>query len=522
MSPSRFERHSTASLSLGSGWEADIVVPPARLFSANGVRAAQDGTCWVAEAWGAAISAWDPVTGVITDVAAQGSRLSGPDDFAVADDGTIYVAEYLEGKVVALEPDGGVNILVPYSPKANGITCGADGRVFVDEFRAGGRLFEVYPQSQRDPRIIATLDFPNALERGPDGRLYVQNVAEGKVLSIDPDSGHTIEVLSDLGAPSAVKFDAGGRLVVSDFATGLVEAYDLKTTARTTLAALGPGVDNFCFDARGRLFVSNAMNCEVVQVQNGAPVATTGSGFVGPQSICLANEDTIVVADDLWIALVAPSHSPKSIWDPSKEQWTHRIIDVAWARERLYALTSGGKCLEFDRGMLSYRVIYTPPNGITCTSIAGSDSDVLIGMSDGTILTYGAAEEITPFGPSGLPSVTSLSRCDSVVAACCRDTGEIVLLENGLSRRLSSTVLPEAIALSTSHAYVVNGDQELVRYACADGRADLVASKLPTRYPTPLPRRGRRASVAVCADGAVLVSCDGDGSIRRLKQCRLP
>lgn len=515
--PSRFERYAPAPVATAAGWSISTLVAPARLFSANGVRLAPDGRCWVAEVWGGAISAWDADSGEITTVSPTGGPLSGPDDLALGSDGAVYVTEYLDGRVAAVGQDGSYDVLVEESPKANGITVDRDGRVFVDEFRDGGRLYELDPRRPGRPRVIAELDFPNALERGPDGRLYVQNAAKGTICSVDPDSGDVRSEFSGLRVPSAVKFDRSGRLVVCDFVTGSVLAFDLGSREPITLAQLSSGLDNFCFDRQGRLFVSNAITCEVVRVDGGRVDATTGSGFVGPCGLCADGEGAVLVADDLRVARVAPGSAPVSMWDPSFDGWSHRIVDVAWAAGALFAVTGAGETVRIRPETGDVRVLYRPAVGEESVAVAPYGAGVVVGTQHGVLLEFTAEGTVAGSRPAGLPSVTAVACRQGTIVACDRGTGRIVVTDGDGTRLLAHCSQPESVAVLGREAFVGEADQRrIIRISLDSGTCHVVATGLPIGYPRPHNRRQRRSALTTLPDGSLVVGCDGDGSLRRL------
>lgn len=518
--PSRYERYLPTPISAAPGWSVCTLVPPARLFSANGIRSAPDGRGWVAEVWGGAISAWDADTGDITTVSPTGGPLSGPDDLALGPDGAVYVTEYLDGGVAALRQDGSYQVLFDDSPKANGITVDREGRLFVDEFRAGGRLYELDPHRPGRPRVIAELDFPNALERGPDGRLYVQNAAQGTILSVDPDSGETRPEFSGLRVPSAVKFDRSGRLVVSDFVTGCVQAFDLGTRGEpTTLAQLTAGLDNFCFDPQGRLYVSNAITCEIVRVDRGHVEATTGSGFVGPYGLCTDGQGAVLVADDLRIARVAGSMTPESVWDPSCENWSHRILDVAWAAGSLFVVSGAGETIHIQPETGSLRLLYKPAPGEEAIAAAPHGAGVVVGTGHGMLLEFTAQGTAAGSRPAGLPSVTAVASGPAATVACDRDSGGVSVIDADGTRLLEGCSLPESVAVVGREAFVVEaGERRITRVSLDTGAREVVVTGLPIGYPYPHDRRQRRSALTALPDGSVVIGCDGDGSLRRLRR----
>lgn len=516
---SRYERYVLLDVSTGRGWAITTVVEPARLFSANGIRFGSDGRCWVAEVWGGSISAWDTAADELSTISPTGGELTGPDDLALGPDGSVYVTEYLEGLVGVIRPDGTYDVLFDDSPKANGITVDHEGRLFVDEFRPGGRLYELDPRRPGKPRVIADLDHPNALERGVDGRLYLQDAGAGTVLSIDPDSGGMRTEFDGFGVPSSVRFDPHGRVVVTDFATGQVSALDLGTRERTTLAELIPGVDNLCFDRQGRLYVSNAITCEIVRVSNGRIDARTGGGFVGPYGLAAESNGAVLVADDLRIARVVPGAPPVTVWDPSVAAWSHRIRDVAWTAGSLFAVTTEGHVLRLDLAAGTSEVLYAPNRGREAVSIASCHNGVVVGTGEGLLLELDASGTVVSTRQSGLRSLADVSCDGTTVVACDSSAGQVALHDGSEVRILDGFSMPEAVALADGGVFVAETGARRISWVSGVTHArQVLATGLPLGYPRPLARRLRRSPLAALPDGSVVVGCDGDGSLRRLSR----
>jgi hypothetical protein len=467
--------------------------------------------------WGGAISAWDADSGRIGTIA-PGGALSGPDDFALGPDGSIYATEYLEGAVAAIRPDGRYEVLFGDSPKANGITIDDEGRLFVDEFRPGGRLYELDPWQPGAPRIIAELDNPNALERGPDRRLYLQDCIAGTVFSIDPDSGSIRPEFDGIGVPSAVKFDPLGRVVVSEFLTGAVFAFDLATRERSTLVELLPGIDNVCFDRQGRLFVSNSATCEIVRVSGGSIDARTGDGLLGPYGLAADGDGSVLVADQMRIARGVPGAGPAIVWQFSPTSGPHRIFDLAWTPGTLFAVSADGDLLRVDLSTGRLDVVSAAVPGQETRAIAPRGTGVIIATPDARLLGLRADGTVEWERSAGLRSVTDVSCRGNMIVACDRSAGVVAMLDKTGTRTVDGFSSPEAVAAGDGGAFVAESRPGRVSWLAFDGGSrDVLASGLPLDYPYSLPRHGRRSCLARLPDGSVAVGCAGDGSVRRLQ-----
>ena len=73
----------------------------------------------------------------------DGSGFVAPDDIAFDDGGVLFATEVMDGRVSARLPNGATRVVAADLPGANGIVFHR-GRLFVDEFRPGGRILELY------------------------------------------------------------------------------------------------------------------------------------------------------------------------------------------------------------------------------------------------------------------------------------------------------------------------------------------------------------------------------------------
>ena len=112
-----------------------------------------DGRLHVVQAMSSEIAAIDLATGAIENIVNVGDGIYEPDDLDFDSQGTLYATEIMEGRVSARRPNGKVEVFAGDLPGANGISIHND-RVFIDECRAGGRLWELSP-SDGSRRLIA-------------------------------------------------------------------------------------------------------------------------------------------------------------------------------------------------------------------------------------------------------------------------------------------------------------------------------------------------------------------------------
>jgi sugar lactone lactonase YvrE len=205
-------------------------------------------------------------------------------------DGSLYWTGLFIGEVGRIGPDG-VKTSQIVAPGVNPITFSDDGRLFVALDFLGDALYELDPNLQEPPRLIAEqLGFLNAMDFGPDGFLYGPIYTKGSVVRIDVDAEPaTIETVMDgLTVPSAVKFDSQGRMHVLDQPTGEVWRVDVESGVKELAALLPPGIDNLAFDAQDRLFVTNAAVGSVWEVfADGSSREVSPGGFAQPMGLAV-------------------------------------------------------------------------------------------------------------------------------------------------------------------------------------------------------------------------------------------
>ncbi|CRK49699.1 putative Gluconolactonase [Rhodococcus sp. RD6.2] len=526
---SRFDLYLDTSPSAAPGWSMETIREPSRLFGANGVRLHADGRLWVSELVGEHLSAWDADNDVLSNVSPMGSELRGPDDIAFDSEGTVYAAETMNGRVSGRRADGSYFVLVDECPAVNGITVDPEtDRLYVDEMREGGRVLEIDRHQRNQVRVIAEgLDWLNALEMGPDRRLYMPQVFAGTVLAVDPETGAVETVVDGLAHPTAVKFAPDGRLVVTQSSLGEVTAVDLATGERQKLVSLAPGVDNFDIDDRGNIYVSNFVEASVARytMETGAlDKALSVSSFLGPYQIASAAEG-YVVADHGSVCRMDGLGNFERLSRLLLDQ-PFVAVGVAEVDGILVALSQAGEVFRLeDSG--EWVKIYGSLDGAN-SEYFGQDSDgvnaigiddgqLLVGMLRGDVVVLDVDGTVKSRRASGLATVTAISGRDGAIVVSDENAGSVLVLGDGGPLALDGFKRPQGVALTEDGVVVADQGARQVVHASLDGeRREVVASDLPLGLPRLQADDGRRSSVTLAKDGSIIVGCDGDGSVRRV------
>lgn len=274
------------------------LVSGATFQGANGVRLSPGGLLYIASAVGSRIDVLDPESGKQLDSLGPEQGVWGPDDLAFDPDGRLYWTAFFTGEVGRLNDQGQAEIVARVGPGVNAISFSDDGRLFVSRVFLADELYEIDPQGLQAPRLIRQgMGGLNAMDFGADGYLYGPLWFKGQIARINVDSGELTVIAHGLDTPAAVKFSPGGALHAIDQHQGTLLRINIETGEETVVAHPGAGADNLDFDAKGRVFISNAHEGSVsVALSNGKMRTLTPGGLSMPAGIAINTQGELVVA----------------------------------------------------------------------------------------------------------------------------------------------------------------------------------------------------------------------------------
>lgn len=509
------------------GWQLSRWLPPSGLFGANGMQFGPDGRLYVAQAFGSQITAIDITSGNLETISPLGGPIVAPDDVAFDSQGTMYATEVMSARVCARAPSGAVRIVADNLPGANGVTVHED-RVFIDEFRRGGRIFELYPHTGRAPRLIADdLFAPNALAVGPDGKLYFPLVPLGEVWRVDIETGAREKVVDGLKSPPAVKFNRRGELIVPQAATGEIVRIDIQSGARTVIAQVRPGIDNLAISPDNRLFISHFIDGGV------AEVATDGSntervlvsrGFVGPWGLACGDAGQLYVADGLSLAEVSPTGEVSRLGGLLDERFPGFVRGLATgAPGELLLTTVNGDVVRYFPAERSFKTLVRKlqqPYGLACEA---NGTVVVTEAGTGKLLRVDTAGQVSTVTTGLLQPCDVVAASDGTLLVSETSSGHVIRVDkNGsISSVLDGLANPKGIALQQDTLLVLDhGTKELHAVSLTSGLTDILATDLPIGDP-PGCSRGPMdfpGGLAVGHDGTIYIAGDGEGSVLTLRR----
>ncbi|TXS45102.1 hypothetical protein EAO75_19545 [Streptomyces sp. uw30] len=519
-------------------WTAERLNPPSRLWGSNGVAFGPDGRLYVAQFLAGQISAVDPATGNVEVVVPMDGPVQSPDDLAFGADGSMYIADLVPGRVWRRSPDGEYTLVSDDVANPNGITCVGD-RLFVNEMKPDGRLMELFPDG-RDPVVLTEgLALGNAMQLGPDGHLYYPHMMSGpnplltgQVWRIPPDGGTPEVVADDVHQPVAVRFDRGGVLhVLSRGAEGIVTRIDLHGSGSRTLVTSGVvGLDNAAFDAENRMFVSSYASGGVTEMHpDGRTREIVPRGLDGPYGVTIDLGGQVYAADHYRVATPEPSQEGGVT--------THSLLPFA------HGIAADGELLHLTSQFGQIQT-YDPRDGTTRERAGGlrrplgitvaPDGSLVVAESDaGRVVAVDGNDAVSVLA-DGLDRPADVTfdaegRCyvsDEGAGAVLRieaDAAPTVVLD-GLDA-------PQGLAVLGDDLFTVEtGRRRLRAVSLTTGEVRTDAENLPVGAPAGvvpcaepalfahgMPGMARRfAGLAVGADGALLLSANGEGTVMRL------
>ncbi len=514
---------------IAQGWSLERLTPPSRLFGANGLRTGPDGRIYVAQVTGSQISAIDLRSGEVETISPMGGEIIAPDDVAFDPLGSLYATEVMDGRVSLLAADRRPRVLRGDLPSANGITF-YKGRLFIDECRLGGRLLELDLNGGAPRILLDNLPLPNALEAGPDGRLYFPVMGANEIWRVNPEGGAAERVAGDLGMPDAVKFDSQGWIISTQVRTGEVLRIDPRTGNRSVLATLAPGLDNLTFVDQ-RLFVSNFDGQITEILTNGDSRTVLPGGFNWPLDLTVGADGQLYVADGTRFYQLTPGGKPKSIGMLFSPGYPGFLRGAEAAAGQAFAVTTASGHVALYRPDAQQSQVLADgldqPYGV---AVAAGGAILVAELGAGRVLSVEAGEVRVLAGRLREPLGVAIGP-DGACLVSEMGAGRVVKLSRtGVETVLDGLQQPQGLAVRDRRLYVVDaGAKVLIALDLENYKPQIIAADLPVGAPPgviPKPLRGLPpfsgpqgpfAGIAAGPDGTIYFSADAEGSVMALR-----
>ena len=308
----------------------EILIKGSPLRGSNGAVWGPDGKIYQGSVWSNATFIVDPETGDMKKI--EGTF--GTDDLAFHPDGRLFFNWITKGQIGLLDTDGKVSVFATEHQGNDGIAISKEGRMFTTGLFIDTHLWEVYPDDDRDPRMIANQGqrMSNAMSFGPDGKLYGSSWVTGEALQIDMETGATLMVGQQQGAIlSAAKFNSKGELHVMNTKEGAIYKVNRKDASFELVAQTPyPATDNFFFSPDDKLFNTSSADGylhEITGKDTYRVVIPGGLGLSGGVALTQAQGRTNLMVVDIFAIRKFDPKTGKAI---SAVRDVTMATDVGW------------------------------------------------------------------------------------------------------------------------------------------------------------------------------------------------
>lgn len=512
--------HKTEPL-IDKNWTLNTLHQASPLMGSNGIFIGIDGALYIAQAMGGQISRIDINTSELSVAVPQGIGMTGCDDATMAANGTFYTTEPGVGFVGKVRD--GIHSHLPWElPDVNGIAMDLDRkRLFVNEFREGGRLMELDPEGKREPDVLLDgLSYGNAFDMGPDGQLYFPQVGRGEVWCYNLGKRSAKLLAEGFDTNVAVKSLSDGNLVVLNSGNGRIELVSPDGKKRELLIEVEPGMDNIAITEDDRIFISHYVSGAISEITHGRRRVLSPPALLGPFGVAYEpQQQQAYLADGLSVVTLTTNQSQVTVERPWYYGGPHHILPMAlcFRGEELWC-----RCL---RGMIykgekadGHSAEVMVENALDLMDICNSNGKILALMgSTGEIFNVEAMSEGPIYEGLGKANAMAVDTDNNLYVSL--DEGNIAVLnKDGLQDKITGFSRPQGIAVNNDILMVADiAKRQLIAVQLGSGERTVVAENIPIGSPTDFEPMGYRASLSCDSNRGFYVGCNGDGSLLHLK-----
>ena len=465
-----------------------VLIEASPLRGTNGAVWGPNGKIYLGSVWHDSAFVVNPETGDMKKI--EGTK--GTDDMAFHPDGRLFFNWITTGEVGVMDTDGKISVAARLPVGNDGIAISKEGRIFISGQFLDSHLYEIYPDDDREPRVLTDLgqQMSNAMMFGPDGKLYGSAWATGEALQIDTETGATSVVGHKQGAIlSAAKFNSKGELHVMDAALGAIYKVNRQDSSFEVVAQTPyPATDNFFFSPDDRLFNTSASDGYLHEItgQNSHRVVIPGGlGLSGGVTLSEDDGKTILVVVDVF---AIRKMDPESGNEISAVRGITMATDVGWMMtvnpygEQLVTSSWTGNFVKIwdpktDSMVANFEKFNMPTNAIAL------DKDIVFSEAGGAIKRFSpdAPDKVTTLA-EGLKQPFGLALDDGNLYVSEDLGGRIVqVMDNNklIAPRVVKDGLssPQGLAIANGQLYVVEADKgQLVAIDLSNRDARTVAT----------------------------------------------
>ena len=233
-----------------------------------------------------------------------------PDDMVFDRQGRVLFSDFYNGTVSRLNSDGTVTVLLRELAGPEGLIVLSDGTMIIAEQHTN-RLLTLAPGATV-PTVLRTLpgtpSASNCDKHGIDGitfdfttnTIIVPDSPTGNVYSMSLD-GKTLTLLAaNIPRPVGAAVDAQGNIYIADECGGAL--YRISTTGTITRTGSFGMLDDIALDPRGNILVTDLLPSIHALIRIDAATGNrqtlASRGYIEPQGLLVASNDTIYVSDD--------------------------------------------------------------------------------------------------------------------------------------------------------------------------------------------------------------------------------
>ena len=508
-----------------------VLIEASPMRGSNGIVWGPDGKLYVGSVWHNAAFVVDPESGDMQQI--EGAK--GTDDMAFHPDGRLFFNWITTGEVGVMDPDGKVSVAAKLPMGNDGIAISKEGRIFVSGQFMDSHLYEIYPDDDREPRMITDegMRMSNGMAFGPDGKLYGSAWVTGEALQIDTENGATQMVGEKKGAIlSAAKFNSKGELHVMDAALGVIYKVNREDACFELVAQTPyPSTDNFCFSPDDRMFNTSAGDGYVHEITGKDKYRVVIPGGLGlPGGVTLIEDEgktTLVVVDVFAIRQFDPQ-TGKLI---SALRGITMATDVGW----MMTVSPYGEHVITSSWTGNFVKIWDPKTDSMVANFEQFDAPTnAIAIGKDVIVFSELGGAIKRFSPAAPDKATTLADGLEQPFGLVYDGGDLYVSED-LGGRIvqimdNDAVIaprvvkdglssPQGLAIANGHLYVVEaGEGRLLAVDLSSGDTKTVATGMTFstgKLDMADTRNWTRSSIAI-SDKTAYIGGAGAGSVYKV------